>query len=130
VLSPNFEFLASEAEGEENEGILGKVLVYWGISAVKATNKDIKKIVQKRAFTYKNWHEMLTSALHEVSYFKYALQQGQTPPPSLDDQYGYSTSIRTLTGATPLLPSMNNMDTVLQYTLQQGKPPSFPQYTT
>jgi len=54
VLSLNFEFLASEAEGEENEGIPGKVLVYWGISPVKATNKDIKKIVQKKAFTYKD----------------------------------------------------------------------------
>ncbi|XP_019431067.1 PREDICTED: uncharacterized protein LOC109338316, partial [Lupinus angustifolius] len=46
--------------------------------AVEATNKNIKKIVQKMVITYKDWHEMLPFALH-----------------------GYRTSIRTSTGATP-----------------------------
>ncbi|GAU40248.1 hypothetical protein TSUD_219590 [Trifolium subterraneum] len=46
--------------------------------AVEATNKNIKKIVQKMVVTYKDWHEMLPFALH-----------------------GYRTSVRTSTGATP-----------------------------
>ncbi|XP_028208435.1 uncharacterized protein LOC114391656 [Glycine soja] len=46
--------------------------------AVEATNKNIKKIVQKMVVTYKDWHEMLPYALH-----------------------GYRTSVRTSTGATP-----------------------------
>src|ERR1043165_5576128 len=46
--------------------------------AVEATNKNIKRIVQKMVVTYKDWHEMLPFALH-----------------------GYRTSIRTSTGATP-----------------------------
>ncbi|XP_014499251.2 uncharacterized protein LOC106760315 [Vigna radiata var. radiata] len=46
--------------------------------AVKATNKNIKKIVQKMVVTYKDFHEMLPFALH-----------------------GYRTSVRTSTGATP-----------------------------
>ena len=46
--------------------------------AVEATNKNIKKIVQKMVRTYKDWHEMLPFALH-----------------------GYRTSVRTSTGATP-----------------------------
>ena len=45
---------------------------------VEATNKNIKKIVQKMTVTYKDWHEMLSFALH-----------------------GYRTSARTSTGATP-----------------------------
>jgi len=46
--------------------------------AVEATNKNIKKIIQKMVVTYKDWHEMLPFALH-----------------------GYRTSVRTSTGATP-----------------------------
>jgi len=38
----------------------------------------------------------------------------------------YHTSVRTSTGATPLLPSTTNMDTALQYALQQGQPPLIP----
>jgi len=45
--------------------------------AVKATNKNIKKIGQKMTMSYKDWHEMLPFTLH-----------------------GYWTSIRTSTGAT------------------------------
>jgi len=91
VLSPNFEFLASEAEGEENEGIPGKVLVYLGISAIKATNKDIKKIVQKRGKP----PPLLPSMTNVDTILQYTLQQGQTPPPSLNDQHGYRTSVCT-----------------------------------
>ena len=46
--------------------------------AVDAANKNIKKIIQKMVVTYKDWHEMLSFALH-----------------------GYRTSVRTSTGATP-----------------------------
>ncbi|RDX67932.1 Pol polyprotein, partial [Mucuna pruriens] len=46
--------------------------------AVKAANKNIKKIVQKMVVTYKDWHDMLPYALH-----------------------GYHTSMQTSTGATP-----------------------------
>src|SRR4030042_2914234 len=46
--------------------------------AVEAANKNIKKIVQKMVVIYKDWHEMLSFALH-----------------------GYRTSVRTSTGATP-----------------------------
>jgi len=46
--------------------------------AVEAANKNIKKNIQKMVVTYKDWHEMLSFALH-----------------------GYRTSVRTSTGATP-----------------------------
>jgi len=45
---------------------------------VEATNKNIKKIVQKMVVTYKDWHEMLPFALH-----------------------GYRTFVRTSMEATP-----------------------------
>jgi len=47
--------------------------------AVKAANKNIKKIIQKVVVTYKDWHEMLPFALH-----------------------GYRTSLRTSTRASRL----------------------------
>ena len=46
-------------------------------TAVEAANKNIKKIVQKMTVSYKDWHEMLTFALH-----------------------GYRTFVCTSTGAT------------------------------
>ena len=46
--------------------------------AVEATNKNIKKIVQKMTVSYKDWHEMLPFALH-----------------------GYRTSVHTSTRAIP-----------------------------
>ncbi|CAI8610616.1 unnamed protein product [Vicia faba] len=45
---------------------------------VEATNKNIKKIIQKMTVTYKDWHEMLPFDLH-----------------------GYRTTTRTSTEATP-----------------------------
>ena len=45
---------------------------------VEAANKNIKKIIQKMVITYKDWHEMLSFALH-----------------------AYRTAVRTSTGATP-----------------------------
>jgi len=53
-------------------------LAHWGILAIEAANKNIKKIAQKMTFTYKDWHGMLPFALHE-----------------------YCTSVHTSTGATP-----------------------------
>jgi len=46
--------------------------------AVEATNKNIKKIIQKMTVSYKDWHKVLPFALH-----------------------GYRTSVRTSTRATP-----------------------------
>ena len=46
--------------------------------AVEATNKNVKKIIQKMLITYKDWHKMLPFSLH-----------------------AYRTAVRTLTGATP-----------------------------
>ncbi|RDX90157.1 Retrovirus-related Pol polyprotein from transposon 17.6, partial [Mucuna pruriens] len=46
--------------------------------AIEATNKNLKKIIQKMVVTYKDWHEILPYALH-----------------------GYRTSVRTSTEATP-----------------------------
>jgi len=46
--------------------------------AVEAANKNIKKIIQKMTISYKDWHDMLPFAL-----------------------FGYRTSVRTSTGATP-----------------------------
>ena len=45
---------------------------------MEATNKNIKKIIQKMVVTYKDWHKMLPFALH-----------------------GYRTLAKTLTEATP-----------------------------
>jgi hypothetical protein len=46
--------------------------------AVEAANKNIKKIIQKMVVTYKDWHEMLSFALH-----------------------AYRTAVRTSTRTTP-----------------------------
>ncbi|XP_054781876.1 uncharacterized protein LOC129289081 [Prosopis cineraria] len=46
--------------------------------AVKAVNKNIKKIIEKMTVTYKDWHEMLPYALH-----------------------GYHATVRTSIGVTP-----------------------------
>jgi len=110
MLSPNFEFPVTETEEEKDEyGSPMRVLVYWASQPLKATNKDIKKIVQKRAFIYKDRHEMLASALHEVSYIKCTHQQGQPP----------------------LRPSMNNTWILYFSThFNRGNPPSIPQYRT
>jgi len=59
--------------------------------AVEAANKNIKKIIQKMVVTYKDWHEMLSFALH-----------------------GYRTSVRTSTGATPFS-LVYGMETVLPF---------------
>jgi len=48
--------------------------------AVEATNKNVKKIIQKMVVTYKDWHEMLPFALH-----------------------AYRTTVWTSTGATPYM---------------------------
>lgn len=56
---------------------------------VEATNKNIKKIVQKMVKTYKDWHDMLPFSLH-----------------------GYHTSIGISTGATPFS-LIYDMDSVL-----------------
>ena len=57
--------------------------------AVEAANKNIKRIVEKMAETYKDWHEKLFFALH-----------------------AYRTSVRTSTGAT-LFSLVYGMEAVL-----------------
>ena len=37
--------------------------------AVETANKNIKKIIEKTIYTYKDWHEKLPFALHALSYF-------------------------------------------------------------
>ena len=74
VLSPNFEFLVSEAEEKEDESFLMRYIAYWGILAVEAANTNIKKIVQK--MTFKVSHGMLPFALHGLH-----MLTGATPPP-------------------------------------------------
>ena len=34
-------------------------------SEVEATNNNIKKIIQKMTMTYRDWHKMLSFALHD-----------------------------------------------------------------
>ena len=71
---PTLSFLVSKDKEDENEKKFPmKFLAYWGILAVKVENKNIKKSVQKRAFAFKDWHEMLPL------FFKGTLQQGQPP---------------------------------------------------
>jgi hypothetical protein len=48
--------------------------------AVKAANKNVKKIIQKMVVTYKDWHEMLSFTLH-----------------------AYRTVVQTSTRATPYM---------------------------
>ena len=48
---------------------------------VEATNKNIKKIIQKSTVTYKDWHEMLPFALHE--YLTTTRTSTRAPPYSL-----------------------------------------------
>ena len=60
-------------------------------SIVEATNKNIKKIIQKMTVTYKDWHEMLPFTLH-----------------------GYRTSIRTSIGVT-LFSLVYSMEVVLPF---------------
>ena len=62
--------------------------------SVEAANKNIKKIIQKMAVTYKHWHEMLPFALH-----------------------GYHTTVRTSTGVTPYS-LVYNMEAVLPIEVQ------------
>ena len=59
-----------------------------------SANKNIKKILQKRTITYKDWHEMLPCAFH-----------------------GYRTSVHTSTGGNTLS-IVNSMESVLQVEVQ------------
>jgi len=62
--------------------------------AVEAANKNIKKIIQKMVVTYKDWHEMLSFALH-----------------------GYRTSVRPSIGATPFS-LVHGMEAVLPFEVE------------
>ncbi|PKI78929.1 hypothetical protein CRG98_000676 [Punica granatum] len=63
---------------------------------VEATNKNIKKIIEKMTVNYKDWHEMLPFAL-----------------------LAYRTSIRSSTGATPYS-LVYGMETVLPIGMAQA----------
>jgi len=73
ILSLKFEFPVSEAEEEEDEEVPNEISRLLGHLSRQNRKKNIMKSVQKRAFTYKDWHEMLSSCL------KRTLQQGQPP---------------------------------------------------
>jgi len=74
-----------------NEEILDEISRILGhLSRQSCKQTKIKKIVQKMAFTYKDWHEMI-SLPHMGIVFQYTFQQGQPP----------------------LLPSIYNMEAVL-----------------
>ena len=78
ALSSDFEFLVSEAE-EENEETPDKISHILGhLSRQSCKQKKIKKIVQKMAFTYKDWYEMIPLP-HMGIMFQYMFQQGQPP---------------------------------------------------
>ncbi|AES70133.2 hypothetical protein MTR_3g048420 [Medicago truncatula] len=74
VLSPNFEFRVSETEEKENESFPMRFLAYWASWLSKL--QISRKTVQKRTFMYKDWHEMLPSALQGYCT-SCTLQQGQ-----------------------------------------------------
>jgi len=77
VLSSNFELSVSEDEEEENEeNKISHILGHLSRQSYKQTK--IKKIVQKMAFIYKDWHEMIPLP-HMGIVFQYTFQQGQFP---------------------------------------------------
>ena len=60
VLSSNFEFPVPEADDEENDEIPDETSHILGhLSRQSCKQTKIKRIVQKMAFTYKDWHEMI-----------------------------------------------------------------------
>jgi len=87
VLSSNFEFPIPEAEEDENDEIpdeTSRILGHLSRQSCKQTK--IKRIVQKMAFTYKDWHEMILLPYIGI-VLQYTFQQGN-PPPSLSIQHG------------------------------------------
>jgi len=79
VLSSNFEFLVSEAEENMNEEIPDEISHILGhLSRQSCKQTKIKRIVQKIAFTYKDWHEMISLPYMGI-VLQYTFQQGQSP---------------------------------------------------
>ena len=79
ILSSNFVFFVSEAEEDMNEEIpdeISRILEHLSRQSYKQTK--IKKIVQKMAFTYKDWHGTLPLP-HMDIVLQYTFQQGQSP---------------------------------------------------
>ena len=106
MLSPNFEFPVTETEEEKDEyGSPMRVLVYWGISAVKSYKQRHQEDCPNEGIHLQRlaWDANICfaqSIIHQVH-----ASTGATPPSSLNEQH---------------------MDTVLQYALQQGQPPLHP----
>jgi len=66
--------LCPKPEEEEDEEVPDEISRLLGhLKPSKSKTKNIKKCVQNRAFTYKDWREILPSC------FKNTLQQGQPP---------------------------------------------------
>jgi len=78
VLSLNFELPVSEIEEEKDGTAPNEISRLLGHFSCRICKQNIKKIVQKRTFNYKDWQGMLAIALQ-----------------------GYCTSVHASTGATP-----------------------------
>jgi hypothetical protein len=78
MLSPDFELPMSEDEEVENEETQDKISRILGHLSRRNCKQNIKKIVQKMAFTHKDWHEMLPLPRMGI-VLQYTLQQGQPP---------------------------------------------------
>jgi len=70
---PTLNSLCPRLEEEEDEEVTDEISRLLGHLGRQNRKQNIEKSVQKRAFTYKDWDEMLPS------YFKYTLQLGQPP---------------------------------------------------
>ena len=71
-----FEFPVFEEE--EYEEIPDKISCILGHLSRRNCRKKTKKIVQKMAFTYKDWHKMLSLPNMGI-VLQYTFQQGQPP---------------------------------------------------
>jgi hypothetical protein len=78
MLSPNFKFLVSEAEEEENEETPDKIFRILGHLSRRCCKQIPKNIVQKMTFNYKDWHEILLLPYMGI-VLQYTFQKGRSP---------------------------------------------------
>jgi len=108
VLSPKFEFFASEAEGEENEGIPDEISCLLGHLSRQSYKQRHQEDCPQRGIHFQRLAWDATICFAQVSYFKCIHQQGQ--PPSFPQW-------------TTWIPYFSTH-------FNRGNPPSIPQYTT
>jgi len=73
---PTLSSFVSETKEEEMEKFPNEVPHAFGHFNYRIRKRNIKEIVQKATFIYKDRHEMLPFALHGI-VLQYKLQQGQ-----------------------------------------------------